>query len=261
MTRRPIPFSGSAFFFGLAPAPGRMRGSWRRCNKNPPGQGAPAAAALCLGKSPRDKPHQGPGSSRDNALPAPHPAPRSRDPRLLPALPQPPHCPESRSVLCPLLPESPRAGARRWGPHPAGLGFNAHSSRQGQQFCSPHLLPSLRLRKLPSPLLVPHSASALFPSPVPRPRACGQKSPGSSGAKHEKGKSEGRLGEGSSKKDEARKTQGGGRRTCGSAERKSAQARTTPRRQQTSVRNERKRKFKKTEAADQRRPAASKNAE
>lgn len=131
--------------------------------------------------------------------------------------------------MCPARPGSDSTHSRAdRGGCSVRLGF---SPRSGSESC--HL-----------PFRVPHSASA-FPLTRPRVRArvraCGQKAPEAPGQNMRKGKAKAvsakRL-----KKDEARRPPDGGRRTCGSAERKSAQARTTPRRQQTSVRNERKRK-------------------
>ena len=192
MTRRPIPFSGSAFFFGLAPAPGRTRAPCALMQRLR-GKGHPLRqrfAGQREAREPAPKGREAPGTT-----PSPlRSAPRSPAPRALPALPQPlpplkaapfsaPYCrgaPRRGSAMCPARPDSDSTHLRAdRGGSSVRLGF---SPRSGSESC-------------PLPLIVPHSASALFPSPGPGP--ADKKAPECSGAKHEEGKSKGRLGEGS----------------------------------------------------------------
>ena len=228
MTRRPIPFSGSAFFLALRLR--RADAGALRADATPPGQGPPAAAALCRAKAPARTRTEGQRSTRNNALPAPirTPVPRSESATGSSSASAPlkaapfsaPYCrgaPRRGTAMYPARPGSDSTHIRAdRGSSSVRLGF---SPRSGSENC-------------PLPLLVPHSASALFPSPGPRPQARvqarGQKKPRSSGAKHEEGKA--KAGPAKAPLEQRRITEaaGGRRRTCGSAERKSAQAQTTP---------------------------------
>lgn len=160
-----------------------------------PGQGPPAAAALCRAKAPAKTRTEGQRSTRNNALPAPHPAPRSHAPRARPALSLRPalkSAPSSASCC----PESPRAGTRQRAragichvrPDSASLRIRAD---RGQQFCSPRIFPALRFRKFPF-FLAFRTPLQPFPLTRPRVRARGQKKPRRPGAKHGEGKGEGK---------------------------------------------------------------------
>ena len=185
MTRRPIPFPGSAFFFGPAPAPGR-RGGPRHDETKPRRQDAPVAAALCRTKgSPARSRTEGKRSTRNAPLRS---ALRPREPRTRPPGLSLRTALKAAPTSAPVLPGKPRAAARRYA-RPGGLAFAAHSSRQGQHLCSLRILPALRFRKLPSP--PPRSATPLQPlSPQPSPASgpADKKKPRRPGAKHEEGK-------------------------------------------------------------------------
>ena len=190
MTRRPIPFSGSAFFFGPAPAPGGRVALGADAKR--PGQGAPVAAALCRVKAParsRTKGQEAPGTT-PSPLRFRTPIPRAERDQLFLSL-----CTAPSPSSAPVLPgEPPRRGSAMCPARPDPDSLPIRADRGGSSVRL-GFFPRSGSENCPLPLIVPHSASALLPSSGPR--ACGQKSPGSSGAKHEKGKSKGRLGEGS----------------------------------------------------------------
>lgn len=202
MTRRPIPFSGSAFFLALRL---RRADAWLLATMQRP----PARRARCgsaQGKSPREKPHQGPGSSRDNALPAPvpHSDPALREryrlflsllplkaaPFSAPVLPGEP--PRRGSAMCPARPDSDSTHLRAdRGSGSVRLGFSPRSGSESGP------LPS-SFRTPPQPFSPP-------PSPAPGP--ADKKSPGSAGQNMKKGNSKG-----GSAKAPLKKTKHGNRR-------------------------------------------------
>lgn len=230
MTRRPIPFSGSAFFLGPAPAPGRTRGP---CDDaTPPRQGAPAAAAR-RAKAParsRIRGREAPGTTPSplrSALRSHTPRTHSGSARRArPTLPQPLHCPP---LLCPCAAwRAPRAGARRCAPR--GLTRIQRTFEQtgaAVLFVSDSLLaPVPKVALSPSAFRTPPQPFSPHPAPTPGP--ADKKSPGSAGQNMRKENSKGGSAKAPLEQRRSTEAAGGRSRTCGSAGGKSAQARTTP---------------------------------
>ena len=194
-----------------------------------PGQGPPAAAALCRAKAPAKTRTEGQRSTRNNALPVPVP---HSDParRARPTLPQPLHCPPSPSSA-PVLPgEPPLRGSAMYPARPDSDSTHIQADR-GSSSVRLGFSPRSGSESGPLPSSFRTPPPPFSPHPAPRRarvHACGQKSPEAPGQNMKKGKRRQARRRLRLKKDEARKPQGGGRRTCGSAGGKSAQARTTP---------------------------------
>lgn len=185
MTRRPIPFPGSAFFFGPAPAPGR-RGGPRHDETKPRRQDAPVAAALCRTKgSPARSRTEGKRSTRNAPLRS---ALRPREPRTRPARPQPPHCPESRPDLCPgTARKAPCSGSAICPSGRARLRRTFEQTGAASLFApdSPRA-PVPKVAISPSAFRTP--LQPLSPQPSPASGPADKKKPRRPGAKHEEGK-------------------------------------------------------------------------
>ena len=201
MTRRPIPFSGSAFFFGLAPAPGgrvalgddatppgKARPLRQRAGQKPPREAASGA-----GKHPEQRPPRSGPTHRERT-----PVPRSEIATGSSSASAPL---KAAPFSAPVLPGAPpRAGARRCTPHGlTRIQRTFEPTGAAVLFASDSLLaPVPKVALSPSSFRTPPQPFSPHPAPRrARVHARGQKKPRGSGAKHEEGKSKGRLGEGS----------------------------------------------------------------
>ena len=155
MTRRPIPFSGSAFFFGL-----RLRRAGRgalRADATPRGKDRPLRQRLAGQKGSARPRAEGPRSTRPRSDPRPGPAPRERDRLSL------------RTAR-----KAARAGARRCAPR----GLTRIQRTFEQTGAAVLLVSDSLLAPVPKVALSTHrSTLRLSPFPLTRPRhrARGQK--------------------------------------------------------------------------------------